>query len=304
MLTIFLFVLPVILSCSGSSYLLDLSNNFQQMLSCFEQRNITILIHSLSTNYFDKFFELLQELINNEFCYIVSIYLPFEDRVIKLRKETNMNHIESSFDVTNKMYATSNADRTMDLIEQYYNDTVLFSKDYFTMEQTFVYIFDAYSYHSRMIDNLQRLWESGNWKVIFYTTRFDEFHQKRIIPFHNIVFKRVETFMDLSLRHLIDVIKELDFNRYDFKHLFDKGFFNHTCFRGITKIHIAMDSFDDLYLPMAFAILDKENQRRQKEESLGPLEIIFYITYVLADIPGYPHKAVKFSTHWDLQFSH
>ena len=59
-----------------------------------------------------------------------------------------------------------------------------------------------------------------------------------------------------------------------------------------------------IFIYQAFAILDKENQRRQKEESLGPLEIIFYITYVLADIPGYPHKAVKFSTHWDLQFSH
>ena len=76
-------------------------------------------------------------------------------------------------------------------------------------------------------------------------------------------------------------------------------------FGGIKKIHIASEFFDDFYLPMALAILDKENERRQKEGSLGPMEIVFYtMNPINVLLSNYIHKNLKFSAHSDLQSSH
>ena len=234
----------------------------------------------MTANYFDKFFELLQELINNKFCYIVNVYLPFEDRVIRWRKETNKNHIERNFVVDN-FYSWFEPESKMEkLLEQCYDDTVLLGKDYFTMKQTFVYIHDHYKHRTGLLQKLERFHELSNWQVILSISIFDldTVPWRLKIPIHNIYLKGTETFMDLSLKNFMDVIKRPGYDRYKFYRSipFHDNSFNHSCLRGIKKIHIALAKLDDLYLPMALAILDKENQHRQENRSLGPMEIIFY----------------------------
>eukprot|EP00111_Clytia_hemisphaerica_P001959 TCONS_00005517-protein len=210
-----------------------------------------------------------------------------------------MNRIERNFALNLHRTGSVPYLRLDRLIEKFHNESLLSGNDSATAKQTFVYIFDELSsYVSKVIKNLGRLRETHYWDVIIYTSSeflYDDV-LKLNIPLHNIVLKSTKVFMDLSLKSLIDVIKRPDYNRYDFYRSipFQPGFFNHTCLSKIKKIHIAMPKLDDLYLPMAMAILDNENKRRKKGGNLEPMEIIFYPIYFTPNRLNYLNKDLKF----------
>eukprot|EP00111_Clytia_hemisphaerica_P020148 TCONS_00059374-protein len=301
MLVTLSFVLLCIISpCDGSKDLLNLSNDIQQMLSCLQQRNITVFAHYALPRYFDKLFELFKsEFVDNEFCYIVNFYLRDEDRIIRLTKEANKNVIEKYS--SSKYHYTAHL-RMKKLMNQIYEDTIMFGKDFFATKQTFVFIFDEYfPYVHILLPYIEKLRETGIFEVIIYgdASRYESIANLKI-PLHNLFLTGTPDFTELSLKNLIDVIKNTDFNRYNFYRSihFQKDFLNHTCLNGIGTIHIKIASIDDLYLPMALAILQKENEHRKRMGNFKFMKIIFYSLYEVPDLVNFIDDNLKvFSIH-------
>ena len=82
---------------------------------------------------------------------------------------------------------------------------------------------------------------------------------------------------------------------------FEENFFTESCLSGITKLHITVYFLNDLYLPMALAIIQKENECR-KTKNIESLEVIFYMFHnvrkLLQDNLSDYDKNVKLKT-WD-----
>ena len=75
-------------------------------------------------------------------------------------------------------------------------------------------------------------------------------------------------------------MKEPNYDRYDFAYrsiLSRKDFFNETCLKGITKIHVGFSRYHDGHFKNAIAILRMVNRRRNKKH-MEPLKIIFQNT--------------------------
>ena len=70
------------------------------MLSCSESRNITFVIADADLKIVDTSLSLMINLIENEHCYSVNVYLNSEDRIVQLHKNDDfINHIEKSFGI-------------------------------------------------------------------------------------------------------------------------------------------------------------------------------------------------------------
>ena len=81
-----------------------------------------------------------------------------------------------------------------------------------------------------------------------------------------------------TMLNVKDLLMNQNFNRYDFRLLVPDpvNYFNENCLQNFSKIFIGMNQVDEIFFPEAANLLLKENQRRQKETPLQPLQIIFY----------------------------
>ena len=276
-----------------SSDSMMMSNDLQLFNYCSQQNNITIVVDTFFVSHFEKFYILMKELIGNEDCYLVNIYLPDEDRVVRLTRNTSVNRIHRSFKfpfkvdwrVARSIHTRSNhfdsiSNWKLDkFIEILYKEQIIGNK--FT-RQTFLlmtsYLRDSYS-----LRPLSQLQNKRSWKVIIYWLSKGDVGVNPYIrgsikmPLHRLMLPNYEHYSDLSLKNLIDVVKEPNFSRYGYYRSvpFEKHFFNETCLSGITKLLITVSYLNDLYLPMALAIIYKENEHRKKS-NIEPLKIIFY----------------------------
>ena len=104
------------------------------MLSCSQQRNITIVMYGVDIKIMERFFHHLNELVQNDACFKVNVHLPDEDRIISWQGTSDMNHIVRNYEyfggfLSNK-YSQNYA---FDLIKR-------FGEDEFTGQQTLVFM--------------------------------------------------------------------------------------------------------------------------------------------------------------------
>ena len=87
-----IFLLTFLIFCSGTQ-IIDASIDFRT-LGCTQRRNVTIVADLLNGDAVDVFLNYhLLEIAENHPCYLVNIYLPREDRVIRWDKDTT-THIK------------------------------------------------------------------------------------------------------------------------------------------------------------------------------------------------------------------
>ena len=244
---------------------------------CSQRRNITLVVNlnRFEASFFAKFFFLIKELIEQEDCYMVNIYLPREDRAIRLTRNTSINRMYRS-SMPELLREPFQIRKFQNFANKLYDEPIL-GNEFVT--QTFVLM----TYHidqPEFLKSLTRLQNERNWDVIIYWEselgRVADYSIE--IPLHRLVCKNYKAYNDFALKNLIDVIKEPTFSRYDFYRslTFEDNFFNETCLNGVKKIHITVYVLNDLYLPMALAIVGKENERRRKK-NIEPLKVIFYM---------------------------
>ena len=220
-----------------SSDLTSVSNDLQMFNYCNGQNNITIVVKYIKISHFEKFFMMLKEVIEKEDCYLINIYLPDEDRVVRLTRNTNVNRIYMSIEESgNNLGFISNLE-LFKLVKTLSEEPIVGDK---FMRQTFLYMISHVT-EDDSFQPLSQLQNERNWAVIIYSTETgDDFRlysaANMKIPLHRIVLTNYEPFNDLALKNLIDVTKEPNFSRYDYyRSLTFKGnFFNETCLSGIT----------------------------------------------------------------------
>ena len=127
------FLFGEIIECSVDMFK---SSDFQ-VLACSEQRNITVLCNDVSLWYFERFLHLLEESIGSDPCYIVNIYLPKEDHLVRMKKKANyMPHIDRNFHFHLIEMLGSKTSETFPQIKRYIKEST--EGD---VKQTFVYMF-------------------------------------------------------------------------------------------------------------------------------------------------------------------
>ena len=241
---------------------------------CSQQRNITIVLSAIETSNFEKFLVLLKDLIDNEECYIVNLYLPNKGGSVRFRKDTNVNLIESTCD---RRSTTSCLEPFYDInkfITNLSNEKIEGNE---SIGQTFVLMVD---HTSNVLQPLQKLQDERRWEVIVYwESKVGRNLSSIKMPLHRVIGGSFHN--DLALKNLKDVVKEPNFSRYDFYRTIPlkEDFFNGNCLRHIDRLHITVYFLNDLYLPMLLAIIGKENERRKKK-NIEPLKVVFY-TYHL-----------------------
>ena len=268
------------------------------MLSCTEKRNITILvtfvvedsvrrIHAIgpiSVSFvikkYDTILASLNQFIMNEYCFIVNVYLNSEDRVVRVRKSDDLSNI---IERNRRSFETS---RIVKLLNRLYEEEIISDA---AIKQTFVII--GYQKHMRKIlASLRKLQEKRKWAIIILS--YYEINERvEWLPLHRYIQMYIpngaiddelidEDFIDLTIKELIDVIRNPNFDRYNmaYRWAMEKDdIFNPSCLKQIKKMHIMMNIWHAVYLPVTLAILRKENTRREQEKR-EPLEIFFLLS--------------------------
>ena len=78
-------------------------------LSCSEKRNVTILMNGVQQEERDKFLNVyLKPLLRTPECFIINLFDWEEDRILQLRENTNLNHIQRNFRDDDRYYYKNN----------------------------------------------------------------------------------------------------------------------------------------------------------------------------------------------------
>ena len=258
-----------------------------------------------------KLFQIyLQPLIKNSACYTINLYDYEMDRLIQIRDIKNFNYdTEMSFfgfqsvkfavslhlkrisrfiDNLLKAPIADNAIREMLVVKELKQQIALNS----TMSI-------AYDELYAKIEKFQRT-NKGDVIWFYNTTPLDwvPFHRSVHFEADSIFPKERDIIFDAHLQSLVDLIKNPDFNRYDFTYQsirFSEKLFNASCMEKIHKIHVCLNGQweDSVILPTIWSIMKKENERRNTKDS-KPLEIILDVE---ADI----FKQPKWYPYWYFQ---
>ena len=210
-------------------------------LKCPERRNITIVINALNWIQAEKILFEVSKLVFNEECFMINLYLPEEDRIIRLRKDTNLNNIERSFKLTPSRNGISIEDdikpiennRTLRLIDNLRKEKILGNEG---VKQSFVYMVDA-AQQEEIYKKLRYLQNVMYWDVIIYCKSFLCPLQGWIPPNRLKIFQLERVFEETEFKNLLDVIKEPSYDRYQFYQTLalEPDFFNETCLRKLIK---------------------------------------------------------------------
>ena len=132
---------------------------------CSQRRNITLVVNlnRFEASFFAKFFFLIKELIEQEDCYMVNIYLPREDRAIRLTRNTSINRMYRS-SMPELLREPFQIRKFQNFANKLYDEPIL-GNEFVT--QTFVLM----TYHidqPEFLKSLTRLQNERNWDVIIY----------------------------------------------------------------------------------------------------------------------------------------
>ncbi|XP_066935427.1 uncharacterized protein [Clytia hemisphaerica] len=258
LVTCFLFIL--ISHCKADGF------QFEEfgMLACTQRNNITIIADGIGLDFLDDLLQRLEPLTRNEDCFTINVYLPKDGFVVQWRPNFNVNHFERN--LFRSRYF-SNVIRESDIesfLKRLYNEEVRGGD---TVKQTLVYLFVGLSMGEKI---LQRLQDDRLWNIIL--------HCQTLCPLPNwlpiyrgfflYLYESLPAeMMNVILKDLLDVIKEPDFNRYEYMYqylLSRDDLFNETCMTGITMINIYTLIFpNDVYIPYFVALLKKVNALRE-----------------------------------------
>ena len=274
-ITALLITLVGFFDCSEITEIED-QNNFS-MLSCTEARNITIVMDF----WYDinaKILRSFNELIANEHCFFINVYLNSEDRVVRVRKGDDLVNLF-------ERHAYRFDYRKMVKLINRLHEKEIFG-DAVGLKQTFVIV--SFEEIEKILPSLRKLQDERKWTII--TMPYIIYEIIVWLPLHRFIqifLLDDMTLTDIVIKNLMDVIRNPDFDRYDMAYrrvMARNDFFTPSCLKGINKIHFLMSSLWYVYLPMVMAILRKENNRREQEKQV-PLEIIFYYNW------GWPTNA-------------
>ena len=247
----FLFILFSITSpCKGGIFGEDFS-----LLSCLERRNVTIIFNWYHSNeVIEKLLGFyLKPLIQNEACYIINIYDWQEDRVFQLREDFNYNHIErlvlapverinidddEEFKYKSEPKANAREPNVMKFVKRLSNEATKT-----LMKQTIVDM-SATSGHKY----LKKLQIEKNWDVIVFCYEYCHEAIYEWLPIHRsiVTYNLLNYIRNTPIKDLTDLIKNPDFNRFDFSYQFirhDGNYFNASCMSRFNKIHISVTNF-------------------------------------------------------------
>ena len=211
-----------------------------------------------------------------------------EDRMVRFGTNENLaNHIESS--VYMRLGTIKSEYRKIEnLLEELSRETQMENG---VMKPTIVLVFPyilgyyrLYGYDQKAFEILKGFHQKGNWDVILF--RYDSnFEVINWLPlYRNIqtnIYRTNSGYSHSIVKDLIDVIKNPDFDRYNFEYrslLSRKDYFPDGCLDEVKDIHIISDGHNfalDLYLPLIRAILRRENVRRENSDT-KPLEVLLY----------------------------
>eukprot|EP00111_Clytia_hemisphaerica_P009130 TCONS_00026816-protein len=221
---------------------------------------------------------------------MINLYLNEEERIVQLRKDTNLNNIERNFllkeiNGEGKFMFTANfiapleEHRVIRVVDNLRNEKIQGNG---SMKQSFVYLTD-HTNQEKIYSSLRYLQNEMSWDIIIYCRSYLCPFQGWIAPHRLIFFQQERAFQASEYKNLIDVIKEPNYDRYKFYQALklEPEFFNETCLQNVNKIHIAMKYNQELYLPLALRIVKRENERRKQTNfTMNPLEIIFYSNHM------------------------
>uniref|UniRef100_A0A7M6DL03 Cnidarian restricted protein n=1 Tax=Clytia hemisphaerica TaxID=252671 RepID=A0A7M6DL03_9CNID len=277
------------------------------MLACPHKQNVTIIVDWINQSFLDELLLRLERLTRNEDCFNVNVYLPSDGFVIQWRPNFNINHFERNFNGYTMNIPQNDLEN---FLKRLYNEKVIGNK---TVKQTLVYL-DAVQPRKDIEETfslMQRLQNDRLWNIIFHCdyqqallysyvrneigyTKNDRLWNlffpsdylndfPNWLPAHRLSFS-FRTFLpeksNTILKNLLDVIKEPDFDRYEYMHrylLSRDDMFNETCMKEITRINIYMTFPDDLYFPYFVALLKKVNALREIKKT-KPLGIKIHFT--------------------------
>ena len=155
------------------------------MLSCSQQRNITIVIYGVQIKFMERFFHQLNELVQNEACFKVNVYLPYDERVIPWQGTANSYHHIERVNYYNSEGYLANL-----FSEKYIVDSIKrSSEDIFTGQQTLVFMIGSYTkseLSGEYFSLLKNPQNSGKLDVIIYCF-FKKCHDELWMPFHRII---------------------------------------------------------------------------------------------------------------------
>ena len=165
--------------------------------------------------------------------------------------------------------------------------------------------------HTRILEeilpSLQKLQDDRKWSIIIVSNTLELEKMEWLPPHH--YFHHGSSYegplFDLTIKNLMDVIQNPNYDRYDMTYrwvMASENLLSRSCLRQVNKIHILIDFWWDVYLPMTMAVLRKENDHR-KQERQTPLEIVFYYQYgyfwyyrddILKRQPGGEYVGIKY----------
>ena len=138
---------------------------------------------------------------------------------------------------------------------------------------------------------LKSLQEEKNWAIITFEyescfPNIDWIPKHRVFQLETPSISAGFASPSNSFKDLVDVLKNPNFDRYEYAYqglvLRRDNLFTEKCFKDVKKIHITTAHRDDIYLPMALAVLRKVNLQRKKN-GLKRLEIIFITSLPCVD---------------------
>ena len=230
-----------------------------EILTCSQQRNITIVMHGVNINLMERFFRNLNELVQNDACFKVSFHLPYEYRVISWQETFDLNHIKV-YNYREGFLSNHDSDKyILDLLKS-------FNENKFVVRKTFVLMIGWYTNHEQLkhyFPLLKKLQNTNKLDVIIYCF-LERCPEDLWIPSNRLIITDIgypyfiDPYEAPKVKDLLDVMKEPNFDRYGFAYqsiLSRKDFFNETCLKGITKIYMEFSRFHDGYFKNAVAIL-------------------------------------------------
>uniref|UniRef100_A0A7M5V0H8 Cnidarian restricted protein n=1 Tax=Clytia hemisphaerica TaxID=252671 RepID=A0A7M5V0H8_9CNID len=284
LVTCFLFIL--ISHCKADGFQFE---EFE-MLACTQANNVTIIADFIQLDFLDDLLQRLEPLTRNEGCFTINVYLPSDGFVVQWRPKFNVNHFERNFFWSRYF---SNVIRESDLenfLKRLYNEEVRVND---TVKQTLVYLIMGFRDIERERRNisqiLQGLQDYRLWNIILHCQNFSPL--PNWLPIYQgsffFTYESAPTeIRNVILKDLLDVIKESDFNRYEYMYqylLSRDDMFNETCMTGITMIHIYTQLLlHDVYIRYFVALLKKVNALREIKKT-QPLSIKIYPTYLFVD---------------------
>ena len=140
--------------------------------------------------------------------------------------------------------------------------------------------------------------DERKWAIIVIVFRGGMTGPPEWLPLHRYFdrepYNSEGTITDVMIKDLTDVIRNPDFDKYEmaFRWAMSRDdFFNLPCLKQINKLHIMVDDWWDFCVPMALAILKKENTRRKRKWQLRkPLKIVLYYQYSFPSIDHFKNQ--------------